>query len=116
MSANVLFDAPGPRTRLRHRLYSLLGLALLVALVAAVVLRFADRGQLEYRLWEPFLTPEFDRALLVDGLLKTLQMAVLSILFAVGFGLVFGVGKLSEHRFLRWPSWSWSSSGPCPCC
>jgi glutamate transport system permease protein len=105
MSANVLFDAPGPRTRLRHRLYSLLGLALLVALVAAVVLRFADRGQLEYRLWEPFLTPEFDRALLVDGLLKTLQMAVLSILFAVGFGLVFGVGKLSEHRLLRWPSW-----------
>ena len=102
---DVLFDAPGPRTRARHRLYSALGLLLLAALVAAVILRFADRGQFEYRLWEPFVTPEFDRALLVDGLLKTLQMAALSILFAVVFGLLFGVGKLSEHRLLRWPSW-----------
>jgi glutamate transport system permease protein len=105
MSADVLFDAPGPRTRARHRLYSALGLLLLAVLVAAVVLRFADRGQFEYRLWEPFVTPEFDRALLVDGLLQTLQMAALSILFAVVFGLLFGVGKLSEHRLLRWPSW-----------
>jgi glutamate transport system permease protein len=32
-------------------------------------------------------------------------MAALSILFAVVFGLLFGVGKLSEHRLLRWPSW-----------
>ncbi len=70
MSASVLFDAPGPRTRARHRLYSALGLLLLAALAAAVILRFVDRGQFEYRLWEPLVTPEFDRALLVDGLLQ----------------------------------------------
>jgi glutamate transport system permease protein len=105
MSAGVLFDAPGPRTRARHRIYSLLGIVLVVALIGAAALRMADRGQFEYRLWEPFLTPEFDRALLVDGLLKTLQMAALSILFAVVFGVVFGIGKLSDHAWLRWPCW-----------
>ena len=54
---------------------------------------------------EFFTNPQSDRALQIDGLLKTLQMAALSILFAVVFGLLFGVGKLSEHRVLRWPSW-----------
>jgi glutamate transport system permease protein len=105
MSASVLFDAPGPRTRARHRIYTLLSLLLLAALVAAVVWRFNDRGQLEYRLWEPFLTPEFIEAL-GRGLLKTLQMAALSILFAIVFGVAFGIGKLSDHVWLRWPCWA----------
>jgi glutamate transport system permease protein len=105
MSASVLFDAPGPRTHSRHRLYTALGALLVLALVGAVVWRLYDRDQFAYRLWEPFVTPDFIRALSVDGLLKTLQMAALSILFAVVFGLVLGVGKLSDHRWLRWPSW-----------
>lgn len=104
MSADVLFDAPGPKTRARHRLYSILGVLLLAVLIGLVTLRFADRGQFAYDLWEPFLTPEYIRAL-AEGLLKTLQMAALSIVFAVVFGVVFGVGKLSEHAWLRWPSW-----------
>ena len=32
-------------------------------------------------------------------------MAFSAIIGAVVFGLVFGVGKLSDHRLLRWPSW-----------
>ena len=43
--------------------------------------------------------------LLVDGLWQTLQMAFLSILFAIVFGLVFGVGKLSDQAWISWPSW-----------
>jgi glutamate transport system permease protein len=105
MSASVLFDAPGPRTRARHRLYSVLGIVLVVALLAAAAYRMADRGQFEYRLWEPLLTPDYVRALLVDGLVRTLQMAALSVVLAVVFGVVLGIGKLSEHRWLRWPSW-----------
>ncbi|WP_182525807.1 amino acid ABC transporter permease [Nocardioides dongkuii] len=106
MSApSVLFDAPGPRTRARHRIYSVLGVLAVLALAAFIVFRFYDRGQLEYRLWEPFLTPKFVRVLLVDGLLKTLQMAAVSIVMAVAFGILFGIGKLSEHAWLRWPCW-----------
>ena len=103
--STVLFDHPGPRTVRRHRLYAVGGLLLLAAPVALVLWRMYDKGQFTYAKWEPFVTPVYIEALLVDGLWKTLQMAVLSILFAVAFGLVFGVGKLSERAWLRWPCW-----------
>ena len=103
--STVLYDHPGPRTAARHRLYAVLGLGLLALPVAVFLWRMYDTGQFAYAKWEPFVTPVFVEALLVDGLWQTLQMAILSILFAVIFGLVFGVGKLSDHRWLRWPSW-----------
>jgi glutamate transport system permease protein len=103
--SSVLYDHPGPRTVARHRLYAVLGLALLALPVAYFLWRMYDTGQFAYAKWEPFVTPVFIEALLVDGLWKTLQMAILSIIFAVVFGLVFGVGKLSEKAWLRWPSW-----------
>jgi glutamate transport system permease protein len=104
MSSSVLFDVPGPRTRARHRIYTFLALMLLVGVAAAVLWRMNDRGQLAYDLWEPFLTPEYIEAL-ARGLLETLQMAALSIVFAVVFGVAFGIGKLSDHRWVRWPCW-----------
>lgn len=104
MSAGVLFDAPGPKTRSRHRLYTGVVALAIVALLLAIVLRLDAEGQLAYRLWEPFITPAYDQALL-RGLGKTLQMAALSVVFSVVFGVIFGVGKLSEHAVLRWPSW-----------
>jgi len=104
MTASVLYDQPGPRTRARHRIYTVVSVVALVGAVAAVIWRMYDRGQLAYELWEPFVTPEYVRALLA-GLRQTLQMAALAILFAVAFGVVFGVGKLSDRRILRWPSW-----------
>jgi glutamate transport system permease protein len=101
---SVLFDAPGPATRRRHRMYSLLGTVLLLAAAGFVLWRLQETGQLAYELWEPFLTPSYMRALLVEGMLKTLQMAFGSVLLAVVFGLVFGVAKLSEHGWVRWPA------------
>lgn len=101
---SVLFDAPGPATRRRHRMYSLLGTVLLLAVVGFVLWRLQETGQLAYALWEPFLTPSYLRALLVEGMLKTLQMAFSSVLLAVFFGLVFGVAKLSERAWVRWPA------------
>ena len=43
--------------------------------------------------------------ILVDGLLETLRMAFFSVILAVVLGLVLGVGKLSDHGWVRWPSW-----------
>jgi glutamate transport system permease protein len=105
MSASVLFDAPGPRTVARHRIYTVASLVALAGLVAFAVWTMYDAGQLEYALWEPFLTPEYIEYILVDGLLKTLQMAFFSIVFAVVFGLAFGVAKLSDHEWVRRPAW-----------
>jgi glutamate transport system permease protein len=105
MSASVLFDAPGPRTVARHRLYTVASLVALAALVAFAIWTMYDAGQLEYALWEPFVTPEYIEYILTDGLLKTLQMAFFSIIFAVVIGLVLGIGKLSDRSWIRWPAW-----------
>jgi glutamate transport system permease protein len=105
MSASVLFDAPGPKTVARHRTYSIVSILVLVALVAFAVWRLYDRDQLEYALWEPFVTPKYLDFILVDGLLQTLKMAFFSIIFAVVIGLVLGIGKLSDRGWVRWPAW-----------
>jgi glutamate transport system permease protein len=105
MSASVLFDAPGPRTVARHRVYTVISLVALAALVAFIVWTMYDTGQLEYELWEPFVTPEYVEYILVDGLLQTLRMAFFAIIFAVVFGLVFGVAKMSDRAWIRWPAW-----------
>ena len=103
MSTSVLFDAPGPRTRARHRLYTILTGIALLALVVWLVWFLDHEGELSYSLWEPFVTPDFIRVLLVDGLLRTLEMAFSAVVLAVVFGAVFGVGKMSDHAWVRWP-------------
>lgn len=104
--SGVLFDSPGPRTVARHRVYSVVALVLLLAALAFVVLKLNDAGQFAYAKWEPFLTPAYLRPLILDGVLTTLKMAFSSVLLAVVFGVVFGVGKLSEHGWVRWPCWA----------
>ncbi|PWN01270.1 amino acid ABC transporter permease [Nocardioides silvaticus] len=106
MSGSVLFDAPGPRALARQRIYTVLAGVLLVASVVWVVVRLEQNGQFEYQKWEPFVSPVYIEAILVDGVLETLKMAFSAILLAVGFGVVFGIGKLSEHAWARWPCWA----------
>jgi glutamate transport system permease protein len=102
--SSVLFDTPGPASRRRYRLYSVLGTVLLGVVLGLVVWRMYATGQFAYALWEPFLTPEYIKALLTDGLLKTLAMAFSAVLLAVVFGLVLGVAKLSDRGWIRWPA------------
>ena len=103
--SSVLFDAPGPRTIARHRAYTVVAIVTLLAALAFALWRLQATGQLAYEKWEPFVTPRYIRAILVDGLVKTLEMAAVAVVLAVGFGLIFGVGKLSDHRPVRWFCW-----------
>lgn len=105
MSASVLYEAPGPKARARQRIYTAISIVALVAFIAWFLWRLDSKGQFEYEKWEVFLTPDYVRVILVDGVLETLKMAAFAIVLAVVFGFLFGVGKLSEHAWLRWPSW-----------
>ncbi len=84
--SSVLFDTPGPKAVVRHRIYTVVTVLVVIGLIAFAVMRLYEEGQLEYALWEPFLTPEYVSALLVDGLLDTLKMAFSAIIGAVVFG------------------------------
>lgn len=104
MAAGVLFDAPGPKTVARHRIYTIVAALVLLALVAWAVKRLYDAGQFEYALWEPFVTPNIMQAI-GEAWLDTITMAALAVLGALVFGLLFGVAKLSEHRPVRLIAW-----------
>ena len=106
MSGSVLFDAPGPRTVARHRVYTGFALVALVALLAYFVYRLWSHDQLTYGKWEVFVTPAYMRALLVDGVLTTLSMAFSAIILAVVLGVFLGVGKLSDRVWVRRPCWA----------
>ncbi len=106
MSTSILFDSPGPRTVARHRIYTVIAVVALIGIVGLVVKRLADEGQFEYDMWEVFITPRYDEVILVDGVLNTLKMAFSAIIGAVVIGVVFGIGKLSDHGFVRWPCWA----------
>lgn len=105
MSNSVLFDVPGPTARARHRIYTVVGTVGLGAMVAWAAWQLQRKGQFEYELWEPFATPDYLRALFVDGVLQTVQMAFGAVIGAVLMGVALGLGKLSDHAIIRWPAW-----------
>lgn len=104
MAVSVLFDAPGPKTRVRHHLYTGLTILALVGLIVWSVIRLHSTGQFEYDKWEPFWTPKYTNALL-SAWGTTISMAALSVLGAVVLGFALGIGKLADHGFIRWPCW-----------
>lgn len=106
MSAEtVLFDAPGPKARRRHAILAVLGVLGAVGFLWLVLRKMAEANQLEGYMWAPFVQdPEVWTQYLLPGLWETLKAAVLSVVFAGVFGLVFGMGRLSHLRAVRWVS------------
>ena len=99
----VLFDAPGPKARLRHRVLTVVGAILALGIAYIVFLQFQKAGQLKAFMWEPFVTdPEVWTSYLIPGLRGTFTAAGISIVLAVVFGLLFGMGRLSPFAPLRW--------------
>lgn len=102
-SATVLFDAPGPKAKLRHNILTVIGIAILVGIGYVVYQRFDAAGQLEAYMWEPFVTDSSVWSdYLIPGILGTLKAAAASIVLAVIFGIIFGMGRLSSIAPIRW--------------
>jgi glutamate transport system permease protein len=98
--SNVLFDAPGPRARVRHRLLAVIGGLVLLAFVAYVVWRFYDSGQFAARKWE-WLQYKQVQEDLISAVLATLRAFALGAVLALVFGAVFAAGRLSDHKWIR---------------
>jgi glutamate transport system permease protein len=104
MSAQaVLFDAPGPRARARHRVLAVVGALLILLLLFAVVRGLADpaNNQFTAEKWSPFLDPVTWTSYLLPGLLNTLKAAGLAVVLSLVVGVLLGVGRLSEARAVR---------------
>ncbi|GAB4584765.1 amino acid ABC transporter permease [Nocardia sp. IFM 10818] len=100
-AASVLYDAPGPRAQLRYRLYSVLVVVALAVLAWVAYRGLADKGQFTADKWKPFVEGEIWSTYLLPGLRGTIVAAVISIVFALVLGMIFGVLRLSDHAWVR---------------
>ncbi|MCV7278576.1 amino acid ABC transporter permease [Mycolicibacterium flavescens] len=103
-SASVLFDAPGPRARIRNWVVSGVVLVLTVVIFGVVLVQMAAKDQLTAEKWQPFLTADLWKTYVLPGLQGTLTAAAISIVLALILGFVLGVGRLSTHAPIRWVS------------
>ncbi|MFF2652801.1 amino acid ABC transporter permease [Streptomyces sp. NPDC058045] len=102
---SVLYDTPGPRAKTRNIVYSVVFVVLLAALVWWAWSVLSDKGQLEWSLWSPFFTDAAAwNTYLLPGLVNTLKAAAISMVIALPLGAVFGIARLSDHRWVRVPA------------
>ena len=103
MSASILFDEPGPRTIVRHRIYSVVFAVFFFGIAALVLWKLYEEGNFEATIWEKLFAANVWEAI-GEGLLNTIRAAMIAIVTSVIFGAILCVGRLSEHAVLRWPA------------
>ena len=101
---SVLFDAPGPKARLRHRILTVVAGLILLGLILLILRGLAnpENNQLTAEKWAPFLTSEAWLYYYLPGIGATLLAAAVSVVLALILGLLLGMGRLSELTPLRW--------------
>jgi glutamate transport system permease protein len=111
MTSSVLYDAPGPATRRRERIGSVIGALVLVALLA-LAFRYADqRGLFGSDRWDVLYDPPKDQSasavwtsMVVRGLGATLRAAVVAAPVALALGLLLALWRTTRNRWLRLPA------------
>ncbi|AGL20262.1 amino acid ABC transporter permease [Actinoplanes sp. N902-109] len=107
MSANtdaVLYDHPGPRAKVRNTALTIVfGIGLLLVLWW-IYRKFDAKGQWAGPLWHPFVEGSTWTSYILPGLWSTVSAAAVAMVFSLIFGIVFAVGRLSDHRWLSVPS------------
>ncbi|MFE3637613.1 amino acid ABC transporter permease [Streptomyces cellostaticus] len=99
--SSVLYDTPGPRAKRRNVLVSVVFFVLLAALAWWIWQVLDDKNQLRWALWQPFTTSQAWTTYLLPGLTNTLKAAALAMIIALPLGAVFGIARLSDHRWVR---------------
>jgi glutamate transport system permease protein len=96
----VLFDEPGPRTRRRIAIITVVTVVVVLAGIGWVIELFARSGQLNPAAWAEFTQWPYVRFLL-DGLLQTLLCTVVSAAVAIPAGVLLALGRLSPNGLIR---------------
>lgn len=101
MSASILFDTPGPKAKRRILLINIVGALIGLGILAWVIFGLAAKGQMEPEQWDDFIQGSTWSNYLLPGLMNTIKAAVFGIIGSVIFGLVFGVGRLTQNKLIN---------------
>jgi glutamate transport system permease protein len=103
MSTSVLFDEPGPLTRRRHRLYTVVFAVVVAGVLAWVAYKLESADQLDPEIYRDLAQPNVWTAI-GSGVVNTLKAASLAIVLAVVLGAFLAVARLSDHALGRIPA------------
>lgn len=112
MSANVLFDAPGPRARRISLIASIIGGVIIVGILGWVIWMLSQPRVsggvkvapiLDPSRWDIFADPVVWAAI-GQGALNTLRAAAVAAIFAMILGVLFSLLRSSEIAWVRVPT------------
>jgi glutamate transport system permease protein len=112
MSASVLFDTPGPRTRRRSLIASIIVVVLIAAGLAWIVYTLAQPrdssgitlpGYFDESRWDVFVEPDLWTRV-GEGLLNTLRAAAVAAVMAIIVGIIFAMLRTSALAVVRIPT------------
>ncbi|WP_405790882.1 amino acid ABC transporter permease [Streptomyces sp. NBC_00029] len=105
---SVLYDAPGPKAKARNWIYSGIFIVLFGLVMWWALSLMAENGQLEADKWTPFVTDSrVWTTYLIPGLIETLKAGALSMVIALPLGALLGIGRLSDHAWVRGSVGAW---------
>lgn len=109
---SVLYDAPGPKARRRSTIISIIGVVLILAGLASLILTLAaprisangaeQPGMFDPSRWDIFLDVQVWR-FIGEATVATLRMAAVAAVFAIAIGILFSFGRAAESRWVRVP-------------
>ncbi|MET9646463.1 amino acid ABC transporter permease [Streptomyces syringium] len=101
MTSSVLYDVPGPRAKVRNRVYGVVSTVALLGLIAFIGYKLDSTGQFQAGLWDDYEYADTQQRIL-DGLLTTLKTFAIAAVLSVVLGTVLAAGRLSDHKPVRW--------------
>lgn len=102
MATSVLFDAPGPKAKVRNAILAVATVLLVGGVIAFIVTQLAKSGQFTALKWSVFSYPIVQQSI-VDATLTTLKAFGLAAVLSLILGFLLALGRLSDHRWLRIP-------------
>ena len=100
---DALYEAPGPKTKKRIVIFTAVSLAALAALIFLIIRQFYITGQLNEKYWSLF-TRFTTWKFLAEGLVGTLQVALVSSVVAFVIAFLLMVGRINRNKIVSWIS------------
>lgn len=100
MASSVLFDAPGPRARVRNNVLAVVTIIAVLGIIAFIVMQLIGTGQFEAKKWEFVKYPRILNTIWT-GVGNTLSAFALAAVLALILGFLMAVGRLSDHAWVR---------------
>ncbi|WP_413248196.1 amino acid ABC transporter permease [Sinomonas flava] len=99
---SVLYDAPGPKARVRHLVLGIVSTLLVLGIIVFIIWSFAETGQFTEAKWKIFTFPLVQQTIL-QAVGATLSAFAVAAVGSLVLGIVLAMGRLSDHRAVSVP-------------